>query len=678
MHEGCRQVRRSAATIGLAISMGAASLLLLNQNEPAVAAESVTAQSTVTSLPADDTANRDLPKSEAANKPSSLTFVKLTKWKEAPSSYGGVSSTAPTVEHEVEEGESLWQLSQEYRIAPEVIAASNKISPQANLFIGQTLKIPTLEKSENSTNSGEPVKIIASRSSDVVEPEPVNRSLSKLRESRQRLQESLAQLNFEESAQVSSPASSEILSLESLTLEKNSTILPQVTALSSNTEKADLPATNTPSGSEEKEVLLTSEIETARETQAFDRPIPLAISVPDSEEASSQTLSRPQLPTLEMNLPEAESESSVAERVYRVKRGDTLNKIADRYGITVSELIRANKIRNPNVIKVSQQLTIPNREVAKPRTENSPIVADISVTANRSNPSIPVVTASLSPVAIATAQVETPVASDPLTNPHADKLIADINRLQQDYPKQSRPISVESNRPTAPSSETLNPEWTGDRQPNTNPSTIQIQGASQPRVPGPRFVRSSGSSNYQNQTTQNQTRLVGAAPMDAQQYNNVMRLPVGETVGPDLPPLSVPDDYLPDTPMKFTGYIWPAKGVLTSGYGWRWGRMHKGVDIAAPIGTPIAAAAAGEVVSAGWNSGGYGNLVKIKHPDGSVTLYAHNSRILVRSGQMVEQGDLIAEMGSTGYSTGPHLHFEIHPSGQGAVNPMAFLPRQRS
>jgi murein DD-endopeptidase MepM/ murein hydrolase activator NlpD len=169
--------------------------------------------------------------------------------------------------------------------------------------------------------------------------------------------------------------------------------------------------------------------------------------------------------------------------------------------------------------------------------------------------------------------------------------------------------------------------------------------------------------------------LVTIAPTAPRQYNDMVSPPVGETVGPELPPLSVPDDYLPDAPMKFTGYIWPAKGVLTSGYGWRWGRMHKGVDIAAPIGTPIAAAAAGEVISAGWNSGGYGNLVKIKHPDGSVTLYAHNSRILVRSGQMVEQGDLIALMGSTGYSTGPHLHFEIHPPGQGAVNPIAYLPR---
>jgi murein DD-endopeptidase MepM/ murein hydrolase activator NlpD len=80
------------------------------------------------------------------------------------------------------------------------------------------------------------------------------------------------------------------------------------------------------------------------------------------------------------------------------------------------------------------------------------------------------------------------------------------------------------------------------------------------------------------------------------------------------------------------------------------------------------------VTYARWNSGGYGNLVEITHPDGSLTLYAHNERILVQEGEQVEQGQHISDMGSTGFSTGPHLHFEIHPAGQGAINPVALLP----
>ncbi|WP_366524857.1 M23 family metallopeptidase [Acaryochloris sp. IP29b_bin.137] len=143
----------------------------------------------------------------------------------------------------------------------------------------------------------------------------------------------------------------------------------------------------------------------------------------------------------------------------------------------------------------------------------------------------------------------------------------------------------------------------------------------------------------------------------------------------DLPPLSSVDRYLPSQmlpgPQK---YIWPAKGILTSGFGWRWGRPHRGIDIAAPVGTPVVAAAPGIVTTAGWNRWGYGNLVEIRHPDGSLTLYAHNHRIKTRVGQSVYQGQQIAEMGSTGRSTGPHTHFELHPSDKkGAINPVPFL-----
>jgi murein DD-endopeptidase MepM/ murein hydrolase activator NlpD len=123
-----------------------------------------------------------------------------------------------------------------------------------------------------------------------------------------------------------------------------------------------------------------------------------------------------------------------------------------------------------------------------------------------------------------------------------------------------------------------------------------------------------------------------------------------------------------------SGWVWPAQGVFTSGYGWRWGRMHKGIDIANNVGTPIVAAASGRVTFAGWHDGGYGYLVEITHEDGSTSLYGHNSRLLVREGDAVNQGQPISEMGSTGRSTGPHLHFEIHPAGRGAANPLQFLP----
>ena len=175
-----------------------------------------------------------------------------------------------------------------------------------------------------------------------------------------------------------------------------------------------------------------------------------------------------------------------------------------------------------------------------------------------------------------------------------------------------------------------------------------------------------------------ETRLETSQPTSAvsrlnslSEFSLESNSPEADTIALTLPPLA-DDEYLPNA---FDGYTWPAQGVLTSSYGWRWGRLHKGIDIAAPIGTPIVAAAAGKVVGAGWHSG-YGNLIKLEHLDGSVTYYAHLNRILVTHGQQVKQGELIAEMGSTGHSTGSHLHFEIHLRDRTIANPLALLTRK--
>jgi murein DD-endopeptidase MepM/ murein hydrolase activator NlpD len=120
-----------------------------------------------------------------------------------------------------------------------------------------------------------------------------------------------------------------------------------------------------------------------------------------------------------------------------------------------------------------------------------------------------------------------------------------------------------------------------------------------------------------------------------------------------------------------SGFIWPVNGVLTSGFGMRWGRMHEGIDIGAPTGTGIRAVAAGRIIYAGYNSGGYGNLTIIDHGNGLATAYAHQSAIYVGGGS-VSQGTVIGAVGSTGSSTGPHLHFEVRVNGS-PVDPMGYL-----
>jgi septal ring factor EnvC (AmiA/AmiB activator) len=118
-----------------------------------------------------------------------------------------------------------------------------------------------------------------------------------------------------------------------------------------------------------------------------------------------------------------------------------------------------------------------------------------------------------------------------------------------------------------------------------------------------------------------------------------------------------------------SGLVWPVGGVVTSGYGWRWGRMHEGIDIAAPAGTTVVASASGTVIFAGW-MGGYGQLVVIDHGGGLATAYAHLSAIY--AGGAVGQGQGIGAVGCTGSCTGNHLHFEVRVNGS-AVDPMGYL-----
>jgi murein DD-endopeptidase MepM/ murein hydrolase activator NlpD len=131
---------------------------------------------------------------------------------------------------------------------------------------------------------------------------------------------------------------------------------------------------------------------------------------------------------------------------------------------------------------------------------------------------------------------------------------------------------------------------------------------------------------------------------------------------------------MPDLPQQYAGeYDWPVEaGVVSSEFGRRFGRLHKGIDVAADIGEPIHAIADGYVIYAGNKIEGYGNIVVLRHDESTLTLYAHNSRLKVKTGQEVKQGQVIALLGNTGRSTGPHSHFEIRRE-EKPVNPRELL-----
>jgi murein DD-endopeptidase MepM/ murein hydrolase activator NlpD len=273
-----------------------------------------------------------------------------------------------------------------------------------------------------------------------------------------------------------------------------------------------------------------------------------------------------------------------------------------------------------------------------------------------------------------------PVAPEPQSNFNPSPLLAEIHNLRNRHSRQQQSMArptlvaqvVATEPPAArveplkPQSVAANPDFANRK--SDSALSIELRNFVQPKLKpeGTEKVRSAPSANAQ---------VVARATLGSEAYAPVTPA-VRKMVAPNLPAIGKADAYLPGGTMASNGYVWPSQGILSSGYGWRWGRMHKGIDIAAPTGTPIVAVASGTVVSAGWNDGGYGYLVEVEHGDGTLTRYAHNNRILVKSGQQVAQGQQVSEMGSTGFSTGPHLHFEVHPRGSGAVNPIAFLGNQ--
>lgn len=414
---------------------------------------------------------------------------------------------------------------------------------------------------------------------------------------------------------------------------------------------------------------------------------------------AKSTTAIPELPPLTHS--SSPSIKDTPKEIYTVRAGDTLDGIASRYGISRQRLVQENKLNNPDLILVNQQLKIPeieqlNNSIIQFPQQGESIrfqTTEISLfpgVIKQSKPLTNEILAQTTPTIIVNQPQEQ--VDNTVVDPYISKLRADIIELREQYKSQN--INTENNirqeslqpnnfvtknaleqRSSFSEAQPATPYVF--RQVNNSDTELENQNLQRQKLPElPDFPSKSSLTPNNLQNTIPREDVISTIPTEIENYNQRLRIPIGETVSPELPPLNSPENYLPSNPAQFDGYIWPSKGVLTSGYGWRWGRMHRGIDIAGPVGTPIVAAASGEVISAGWNSGGYGNLVKLKHLDGSVTVYAHNNRVLVSSGQWVEQGETIAEMGSTGFSTGPHLHFEIRPNGEAAVNPIAYLPNQ--
>ena len=391
---------------------------------------------------------------------------------------------------------------------------------------------------------------------------------------------------------------------------------------------------------------------------------------------TDETKAIPELPTLEVAQQNSETGKSL-QQIHTVQPGETISNIANSYGISQQELIEANQIDDANRIAIADELILP---LGDSEPQNQPQqVSDTSLTdSNQPIQLLPLIDRQaaalnsdnrITPIRRSSERLRRETTPLPLTS---SNLTSEAQFSAKNTPENNRDSFIAKLRAEIIELRTQYQNQTQVRGNTANPAIIATELTNESESKRSTTTYSLNAEEREQTTPRKEAESVSVAPSTAQGYDEIMELAALNRSIPDLPPLSSPEEYLPNG--YFKGYIWPAQGTFTSGFGMRWGRMHKGIDIAAPIGTPIMAAASGEVIVAGWNSGGFGNLVKLKHSDGSVTLYAHNNRIYVRQGQTVEQGQQIAEMGSTGFSTGPHLHFEIRPNGNTAVNPIAHLP----
>ncbi|MGD1856674.1 MAG: peptidoglycan DD-metalloendopeptidase family protein [Leptolyngbyaceae cyanobacterium] len=610
---------KSAAVLGLALSFGASGVLFADSEATAAVGSFVVTNPSASS--------------ESPQLPSVLNS-QLAQ----PSTV----SQGLTVYHTVEQGDSLWQIAKEHRVEIQDIKVANRISPDEPLQVGQVIKVP------NEEPSGQPTLVsllpgVQGVSGGQAQQPSLERLVAGIaddRDATSALQQPEASVTVEKKAVVADEELTGAVSLRSAGLVSQS-----------DGFQADLEQL----ASNNSQVVAEPVAPAASPAEILQSDIPAA--APEAADLAE--------------LETSDTVESVAAEGYQfeVRPGDTVEAIATSLGTTADELAEANGLDNPDFIVAGETLALPE-DVTKELA-----VSEAATSLAQAAPEIAVGGFDGTRLSRLQSTVENPI--------DASSVLGRLQGAQQAEVAQSPEIATDKADVSA-----VEDPYTADLLADVS-SAQQIGGAfdadsqvalrqavpsAQPVVVNPEFQASRLETAQDVNQSSQRPELLAAAPLDPSVYVSSPAPATGQVVSPEMPILPSADEYLPEAPDYFNGYIWPARGTLTSGYGWRWGRMHRGIDVAGPVGTPIVSAASGVVERAGWNSGGYGNLVEVRHADGSMTRYAHNSRIIVRSGQRVTQGQHIADMGSTGYSTGPHLHFEVHLPERGTVNPMAMLP----
>ncbi|MEL6398951.1 MAG: peptidoglycan DD-metalloendopeptidase family protein [Cyanobacteria bacterium J06626_4] len=620
-----RKVRASFTALGLAVSLGAAGALA--------------------------------PSSEAADSWQLAALPAVSGDVEPLPSFGSSRPEGAAASyHTVLDGETIWDIAQQHGVEIDDIKAVNGIAEDQVIQAGQVLKVPAVVASHMQT-------AVVLETPQALEGSVAVDAVSELQETEASASD--LELDTLKASDASATASYDLTAF--LTPQQPEAPTQEEIAVSLEAQDAMPSAVDS-----ESMAAVAAEPEPTWPDTALE-------SLPASEQTADKAEILAKIPAVAASPVELYTLSDET-LVHQVDAGETIWSIARNYGIDPKVLQRANQLSDPDVIVAGEALTIPDERslVIQSGTEwlNERSIEDES--------SLAMATPSIQPEEAQTADkssesvVLEPSSAlvDPAEEPGTINAISDpfVEDLLSEVAEASRSSLSTTFTSTAQYSTEIAEVFDADADNVEQP--ISIADSTSEVAVNPQFSdeRDATLAELEEGSVLAEEELLAAAPLGSEVYSPIIENPVGQVVTPEMPILPSEDEYLPEAPNRFDGYMWPAQGVLTSGYGWRWGRMHRGVDIAGPVGTPIYAAGAGVVVTSGWNSGGYGNMVDVRHPDGSLTRYAHNSRLMVSPGQQVRQGQQIAEMGSTGFSTGPHLHFEIHIPSQGAVNPIALLP----
>ncbi|MFQ3614112.1 MAG: LysM peptidoglycan-binding domain-containing protein [Cyanobacteriota bacterium] len=322
--------------------------------------------------------------------------------------------------------------------------------------------------------------------------------------------------------------------------------------------------------------------------------------------------------------------------IYTVKQGDTLEDVANRYQVSQQQIIAATPLNRPEYLRIGQRLLIPG---------------DVGELINRQKEMIAAQKAREEEERRRQEEEALRRAEEQARQEAEQQRLAEEAQRQAEQERQTQAALLASGSltHTVGSGDTI--ERIAARYGVTQRSIIQANNLRNPhwlRIGQRLAIPAPGTQPTQAPAPQAQPQ------------------PQAQPV-PAAPPQAPPQ-------ARSSGFIWPVSGQITSGFGYRRGRLHAGVDIPGPVGSPILAVMEGTVIFAGNGGDGYGNRVDIRHPNGLVTRYAHGHQIYVSTGQYVQQGQTIMSRGSTGWSTGPHLHFEVRPGGGAPVDPRPYLP----